>query len=246
MAEFKTKEDYERWKAEKSKEAITKLSTNSPNSNTTEKKQDSPASLKPRKSQKILFLIFSVIAFLSLFDSFAYIDTEVISIWYGKGLLKGLSFCIGLSVIIVLILSIANLYKNQIRHLRTTIGALSISTIIILSCLVVYQIHASKTKWQERLTESASQIKDLDKLSQDLTERYKSQNNNTPSYLRIEYMDYQRKIMEYSQYQIAAEESKDLIEKTISRGLLFKVGLAGILLLVSQIGLLATTAIKQK
>lgn len=229
MAEFKNKEEYQKWKAEKSK----KISAPAVNSSDTSKIGNKiPAALpKPNKLQKILFLIFSIIAFLSLFDNFGYVADKVISVWSGYGLLKGLSFSIGISVLIVLILTIASLYTDRIKHFKATVSILSIVTILILLFLITYQTNQSKKEFASMLSEFETQEEYYSKASLELS---RTQD------------DYWERFKEYLERERIAREGKDFAEQTIKEGIHFKIGVSGILLLTSQVGLLITTIIKKK
>ena len=242
MPEFESKEEYEGWKDQK----MTKVLSGK-------------ASTENSKLLKFVFLGFSSIAFLSIFDNFVYIGDRAISIWYGHGVFKGLSLCTGILIVGMLILTGVSLYTDKIKHIRITVRALSLVNVLILILLITVQFYASKKELSDDLVSREQQVtafqkqgtefqKIREQLNSLLSSGYYDDNSRMSQMFELikKIGETDQAIEDAAAAELIAKEEVNKAKEAINRGVSIKVSIGGILFIISQLALIISTFLKRK
>jgi hypothetical protein len=139
MTQFANKEEYEKWKAGRSKELEERIESKNKEEileakaiESTQVRNDSNSNL-----QKTTFLILSIIAFLGLFG----ISKIALSPVGGFIVQLGFPFLIFLFSLLLIVLSFINLLKHRMEHFALGIRLLCIGNLILICSFVAFASH---------------------------------------------------------------------------------------------------------
>ena len=209
MPEFKSKEEYEKWKAIRSKELGEKIEPEK--TTVVENNKEEIAKTKAIESgevrndrnsnlRKIVFLILSILAFIGLFGIYRIALSPV----GGFIVQLGFPFLIFVFSLLLIVLSFMNLLKNRMEHFALGIRILSIGNLILICSFVAFAVymHSTSLNHYRKLAEENGRLaRTLESSVNELNEDTKMEPVSR-TFLRGEY---RRKQLDAEEEQLRAE-----------------------------------------